>query len=210
MVNNEDGEPLVIVYRLFFAYILVSITLSPGVCRADVPTPEQECRHRNAAECEQNGVKYIYEGDCPSGTRTLRPRGTERCEDLARPGQRPAAQRPEAGVIPPAKPKDQAPARSFKEFMTGYLNSPFLLLGTTAFLIGAFTKTKIWKFALAALALPLLATWAMLSRMHLQPQSGEYQGYFIILLYGTVLYSVAGWSIGAAARKLVLKVTSRQ
>jgi len=99
---------------------------------------------------------------------------------------------------------------SFKEFMTGYLNSPFLLLGTTAFLIGSFTKTKLWKFALAALVLPLLATWAMLSSMHLRPQSGEYQGYFIILLYGTVFYSIAGWSVGATARKLVLKVTSRQ
>jgi hypothetical protein len=194
--------------RYVAAFIVVLIAPALGVCHADVPTPEQECRYRNAAECEQNGVKYVVEGDCPSAARTLRPRGTERCEDLARPGQRPAALRP-AVVTPMAKPKDTAPPMRFGEILAAYLNSPFLLLGTAAFLIGSFTRTKIWKFALATLVLPLLATWAMLSRMHLQPQSGEYQGYFIILLFGTVLYSGAGWSIGAAARKLVLRISSR-
>jgi len=196
--------------RLIAAYLFMALALSLGVCHADVPTAEQECRYRNAAECEQNGVKYVVEGDCPSGMLTLRPHGTERCEDYSRPGQRAATPRPEAGVTLTARPNDPARIISFKETLTGYLNSPFLLLGTAAFFIGSFTRTKIWKFALATLVLPLIATWGMLARMHFQPHSGEYQGYFIILLYGTVLYSGAGWSLGAAARSLVLRFVPKQ
>jgi len=39
-----------------------SLLLIAGLCYADVPTPEQECRIRNSALCEINGVQYLVEG----------------------------------------------------------------------------------------------------------------------------------------------------
>ena len=57
-----------------------------GICRADVPTPEQECRMRNAAICEfpASGVQSHVEGQCPAGTRTIRPPGRASCDVAAR------------------------------------------------------------------------------------------------------------------------------
>lgn len=54
-----------------------------GVCRADVPTPAQECRLRNAAICAVNGVPFMVDGPCPAGARTIRPPGKERCDSEA-------------------------------------------------------------------------------------------------------------------------------
>ncbi|EXI79189.1 MAG: hypothetical protein AW10_02463 [Candidatus Accumulibacter appositus] len=91
---------------------LASSWLALGVCRADVPTPAQECRLRNAAICELNGVRFMVDGPCPPAARTIRPPGNEPCEEIAPsttrivqlptatmvPGQMPALQ----GVVPPA------------------------------------------------------------------------------------------------------------
>ena len=62
---------------------VASSWLALGVCRADVPTPAQECRLRNAAICEVNGVQFMVDGPCPPGTRTIRPPGDEPCEEVA-------------------------------------------------------------------------------------------------------------------------------
>lgn len=58
--------------------------LIAGVCYADVPKREQECRIRNSALCEINGVPYLVEGPCPSTATIIRPPGRERCDDLPR------------------------------------------------------------------------------------------------------------------------------
>ena len=60
--------------------------LVQGLCRADVPTPEQECRLRNAAICEfpASGVQSHVEGACPAATRTIRPPGREACDAASR------------------------------------------------------------------------------------------------------------------------------
>jgi hypothetical protein len=58
--------------------------LAVGVGRADVPTPEQECRLRNAAICELNGVQFMVDGACPPPARTIRPPGSEPCDEAGR------------------------------------------------------------------------------------------------------------------------------
>ncbi|WP_300335348.1 hypothetical protein [Accumulibacter sp.] len=74
---------------------LLSSFLAFGVCRADVPNPAQECRLRNAAICEVNGVRHVVDGPCPAAARTIRPPGDERCEGAeqgrSRGGSLPAA-----------------------------------------------------------------------------------------------------------------------
>jgi len=54
-VGNINSERLAacLVRRL----LLLSSLLALGVCRADVPTPAQACRLRNAAIYESNGVR---------------------------------------------------------------------------------------------------------------------------------------------------------
>lgn len=78
-VNPDPFAPRVA--SLLFA--LASSWLALGVCRADVPTPAQECRLRNAAICELNGVQFMVDGPCPPAARTIRPPGDEPCEDVA-------------------------------------------------------------------------------------------------------------------------------
>jgi len=66
-----------------YRIIAASFLLTLGVCHADVPTSEQECRLRNAAVCESAGVQFIVDGPCPPSARIVRPPGQERCEDLS-------------------------------------------------------------------------------------------------------------------------------
>lgn len=73
-------------FALRLASLLLAVAsswLAVGVCRADVPTPEQECRLRNAAICELNGVQFMVDGPCPPPARTIRPPGKESCEKAA-------------------------------------------------------------------------------------------------------------------------------
>lgn len=61
--------------------LLVASLLVAGAGWADVPTPAEECRLRNAAICELNGVRYVVDGPCPAAARTIRPPGSERCDE---------------------------------------------------------------------------------------------------------------------------------
>lgn len=63
-----------------------ALLLIGGIGRADVPTLEDECRLRNAAVCELNGVEYRLDAPCPAAARTLRPLGSERCRGAAQVG----------------------------------------------------------------------------------------------------------------------------
>lgn len=85
--------------RIAAAWLVVA-----AACRADVPTPEQACRDRNAALCEVNGVEFLQPGGCPEGMRTLRPAGAGDCT-RARDAVRPvptaaAAARPASRAAP--------------------------------------------------------------------------------------------------------------
>lgn len=60
---------------------LLLLSLLFGVGHADVPTPAQECRLRNSAICDLNGVRYLLDGPCPAAARTIRPPGKERCDE---------------------------------------------------------------------------------------------------------------------------------
>jgi hypothetical protein len=92
-----------------------------GVGRADVPTPEQECRLRNAAICELNGVQFMVDGACPPSARTIRPPGSERCDEAGRtdtrsgqlsPARMPAAQAAAAPTVVTPAPTSTAAAAS--------------------------------------------------------------------------------------------------
>lgn len=104
-----------------FSLAVVLSWLAVGVCRADVPTPEQECRLRNAAICELNGVQFMVDGACPPPARTFRPPGSERCDEAGRtetrsrqpsPARMPAAQAAAAPTVVAAAPTPTGSAAS--------------------------------------------------------------------------------------------------
>lgn len=72
--------------RLLAPSLAAALLLASAVGRADVPTLEDECRLRNAAVCELNGVEYRLDAPCPAAARTLRPLGSERCRRAAQLG----------------------------------------------------------------------------------------------------------------------------
>ena len=72
--------------RLLAPSLAAALLLASAVGRADVPTLEDECRLRNAAVCELNGVEYRLDAPCPATARTLRPLGSERCRRAAQVG----------------------------------------------------------------------------------------------------------------------------
>ena len=63
-------------------FMIVCILLSTGSCRADIPTPEQKCRIRNFAVCQNNGVQFLVESDCSSTAQAIYPAGQERCNGV--------------------------------------------------------------------------------------------------------------------------------
>lgn len=85
-----------------------SLLLAAGICHADVPTAEQECRLRNSATCELSGVQYLVEGPCPPGALAIRPQGHERCDAVPQARTAPAPPRPDKGVAIPAPRQDLA------------------------------------------------------------------------------------------------------
>jgi hypothetical protein len=95
--------------------------LAVGIGRADVPTPEQECRLRNAAICELNGVQFMVDGACPPPARTIRPPGSEQCGEAGRtdtrsgqpsPARMPAAQAAAAYTVVAPAPTSPGAAAS--------------------------------------------------------------------------------------------------
>ncbi|MCP5229747.1 hypothetical protein [Accumulibacter sp.] len=75
-----------------------SFWLAFGTCRADVPTPAQECRLRNAAICELKGVQFMVDGPCPPPARTIRPPRDEPCDEAAPTGTTRGGQPAGAGM----------------------------------------------------------------------------------------------------------------
>ena len=91
--------------RLTAACVLL---LTLGVSRADVPTAEQDCRHRNAARCEAAGVEFVVEGPCPATAKTIRPPGLENCDTVAAQITREPATSPAGhpATQPPSTPRN--------------------------------------------------------------------------------------------------------
>ena len=54
-------------------FMMSGLLMANVLCRADIPTAEQECRIRNSAVCQSNGVQFLAEGDCPTTAQTVLP-----------------------------------------------------------------------------------------------------------------------------------------
>jgi hypothetical protein len=67
--------------HLISAVFFTAVSL--GICYADVPTAEEECRLRNSAICESGGVQFMADGPCPPTARIVRPQGRERCDPIS-------------------------------------------------------------------------------------------------------------------------------
>jgi hypothetical protein len=63
--------------------MVIGLLMTNGLCRADIPTTEQECRIRNSAVFQSNGIQFLVDGGCPNTAQTVRPAGQERCEAVS-------------------------------------------------------------------------------------------------------------------------------
>lgn len=85
--------------------------------QADIPTPEQECRYRNAATCEINQVTYQVEGPCPPTARTLRPAGRENCAALVQSTSPQPANRISREPATPVQTAEPAPSPNGSRYL---------------------------------------------------------------------------------------------
>lgn len=189
--------------------IMFFLLFSSNLCLAESPTPEELCRKRNAASCEASGLKFFIEDDCPRGTRTLRPKGTERCEQS---GQNTMAEKkPQAdtAVIQGAQPAVAEASRPQPEAGTGFFGSAYFFLLLIGLIQGVISRAAAGPLAAVLIVMPLLGTWALLSAMAAPAGTAEYWAQAGMVLLQTVLFSMAGWAAGMAIRMGVLKLPFR-
>lgn len=59
--------------------VCLCLWLLTGLAQAFVPTPKDDCLHRNEAICRINGMEVHQAQPCPPHAQTIRPLGTEDC-----------------------------------------------------------------------------------------------------------------------------------
>lgn len=185
------------IYLTFIALLL----LSANVCKAEEKSAEELCRQRNLASCEISGLKFFIDDDCPRGAKVLRPKGRERCDQLAA-GVTAAASA--VMVAPPVQPQHEASPAAADE-SSGFWGNILYVLAVVGFLQGLSTRVGLWPLLFVAVILPLLATWGWVSDTYSHAISAEYLVYTGKEFLWHSLFSVAGWITGSALHYGLLK-----
>lgn len=185
-------------HKRYVVMFVVFILTSAGLCRADAKTPEELCRQRNAASCEVSGLKFFIEDDCPKGAKVLRPRGTERCAQLAAKVEAAARSPTAADSAKPVQVQESAPAFVADAASGGHMKNVWFVLAAIGLLQGLITQAGLWPFVFVAVIMPLIATWGMLSGADIA--GGEYFVSFGVEFLWDFLFCVVGWLAGIALR----------
>jgi hypothetical protein len=189
--------------------IVLFLLIGSNLCRADTPTAEELCRKRNAASCEASGLTFFIEEGCPRGTKTLRPKGTERCEQLRE--NTAAESRPQADAVrAPSAPLAVAEtAKPGPEAASGFFGSAYFFVLLIGLVQGLISRAAPGPLVTVLVVMPLLGTWVMLSGAAAPPGTAAYWGPAAMVLLQTFICSVAGWGVGMAIRKAVFKLPFR-
>lgn len=184
-----------------FAVLLSAASL------ADNLTPEEQCRQRNAASCEINGLKFfIIEQECPRGAKVLRPRGKERCDNLAANAALTEKAQPQSAVSRAAPLPASTPFGLQEETQSGFFKIPFLIVAVIGVMQGLVSRAGWGQFVVVAVVMPVLVTWGMVSGVPVQASGMEYLRYLSLEFLPVFLFALAGWGIGLALHRTLLKL----
>jgi hypothetical protein len=187
-----------------FSCVVVALLLA-NVCLADEPTAGELCRKRNAASCEINGLQFFMtEQECPRGAKVLRPRGKERCDNLAETAKN-AENVQVQSAVSPASPA-AASAMPQQEEGGGLFKVPFLVVAVIGLMQGLISRPGWGQFVIVGGVMPLLVTWGMVSGVQVQADGMGYFGYLGMEFLRTFLFALAGWGAGLALRSGLLKL----
>ncbi len=185
------------------SYAVVALLLA-NIAPANALTAEEACRQRNAASCEISGLKFfITEEECPRGAKVLRPRGKERCDNLA---EKPAIARPHSAVSQAAPVPTSAPLALQEEAEDNFLKIPFLIVAVIGVIQGLVSRAGWGQFIVVGIVMPVLVTWGTVSGVAVQASGMQYLGYLGLEFLPIFLFALAGWGIGLALHRTLLKL----
>ncbi|HUX89779.1 MAG TPA: hypothetical protein VMV48_03720 [Gallionellaceae bacterium] len=154
--------------------------------------PAQRCKLRGERS------EIFIEDDCPKGAKILRPKGTERCAQLAVKVEAAAKSPSAADSVKPVQVQESAPASVGDVASGGHMKNVLFVLAAIGLLQGLITQAGVWPFVFVAAIMPLIVTWGMLSGADIA--SGEYFVSFGVEFLWNFLFCVAGWLAGIALR----------
>lgn len=189
------------------SFFVVNGLLVSTAALAETSRAEDECRKRNSASCEINGLRFFIEDDCPRGAKILRPKGTERCEDLtgkvatdikasvAVTEQHPAMQIAASDQV---KPERNATIEM--------LESPLIVVAILGLLQGFISRVGWRSFIIVATIIPAIVTWSVVADTSVK-LAGEAYWFFVAWSLLKIFFcSMLGWGAGVAAHWGLLKM----
>ena len=188
-----------------FIVVYCILCSTPGL--ADTPAAEEQCRKRNSASCEINGLRFFIEDDCPRGAKILRPKGKEHCEDFADKvatdskvsvdgtEKQVAAQKAEPTQL---KPENNAAG--------GMLENPLIVVAVLGLLQGFISRVGWRSFIIVATVIPVIVTWSVVTDTSIKLAGEAYWGFVAWSLLKILSCSMLGWGAGLAAHRGLLKL----
>ena len=174
---------------------------------AETSTADEQCRKRNSASCEINGLRFFIDDDCPRGAKILRPKGTERCEDLT--GNVATDIKASVGVT------EKLPATQIAEKDTGIpetnttvelLESPLIVVAILGLLQGFISRVGWRSFIIVATIIPAIVTWSVVADTSVKLAGEAYWLFVVWSLLKIFFCSMLGWGAGVAAHWGLLKI----
>lgn len=196
------SSPLFSLCSFIVVYSLLGST--PGL--ADTSTAEEQCRKRNSASCEINGLKFFIEDDCPRGAKILRPKGKERCDDFADK----AATDSKASVSVAekqvaAQTAEPTPAKPENNAAGGMLASPLIVVAVLGLLQGFVSRVGWRSFIIVATVIPFIVTWSVVTDISVKLAGEAYWIFVAWTLLKIFSCSMLGWGAGLAIHRGLLK-----
>jgi hypothetical protein len=188
--------------------VIMLLLLLNGVAHAEVKTPEELCIARNAASCEINGLQFfITDEECPRGAKVLRPQGHERCKQLAEDKKvvekkQDTVAKSNMGELVAAS----SPVAKKQDTTAAIWGNPYFIVALIGLLQGLISRASIGTFIIVAIAMPVLATWSMLSGAQFPSGWSAALVYMGVEFAGIFLFSMAGWIVGLGLHRGILKL----
>lgn len=151
--------------------LLAGFVLLVNVAQAEEKSADDLCRQHNATNC----------GQMAAASAVIKTQA-------------------ETSAMKPAVSSEVSMSASKQEPVKGYWGNPYFILLLIGLLQGMISSAGIGQFAIIGVAIPVIATWSMLSGAHFPSGITENIAYVGMELLGTFLFSMAGWVIGIAIR----------
>lgn len=185
------------------SWIVILLMLVSVQVWAAEKTPEELCRERNAASCEINGLRFFMTGqECPQGAKILRHLGHEDCDRFK------VAAEPQVtgGKANAEQARNLTEAADKEQGEVFFWGNPYFVLALIGLLQGMTSRASIGSLAIVMLVMPLIGAWSIVSGAHMAGGLTANMAYIGMELLGTLLFSMAGWAVGALIRRVAYRL----